>query len=103
MELHTFSSLNKDFLDQYSGSMSMADNAIIYINPKYFDIKNLPRISEEELIKCFNCKDLKLFYDHEALKKHLLGISWQNNNLLMMSSGNFNGINIEEIADKIIK
>ncbi len=103
MELHTFSSLNKDFLDQYSGSMSMADNAIIYINPKYFDIKNLPRISEEELIKCFNCEDLKLFYDHEALKKHLLGISWQNNNLLMMSSGNFNGMNIEEIADNIIK
>ena len=103
MELHTFSSLNKDFLDEYSGSMSLADNAIIYINPKYFDIKNLPRISEDELIKSFKCEKLKLFYDHQALKKYLLEISWQKNNLLMMSSGNFNGIDIEEIADKIIK
>ncbi|HIF15166.1 MAG TPA: peptidoglycan synthetase [Bacteroidetes bacterium] len=103
MELHTFSSLNKRFLDQYSNSMALVDDPIIYINPKYFDIKGLPRISEGELIKSFNCSKLKVYYDHKALKQYLLDIKWEMNNLLMMSSGNFNGIDIEEIADKIIK
>jgi UDP-N-acetylmuramate: L-alanyl-gamma-D-glutamyl-meso-diaminopimelate ligase len=102
MELHTFSSLNKSFLNQYSDSMALADDPIIYINPKYFDIKGLPRISKDELIKSFNCTKLKIFYDHNELKQYLLDISWDMNNLLMMSSGNFNGIDIEEIADKII-
>ena len=83
--------------------MSLADEPIIYINPKYFDIKGLPRISEDELKKSFNCSKLKVYYDHKALKQYLLDIKWEMNNLLMMSSGNFNGIDIEEIADKIIK
>ena len=103
MELHTFSSLNKRFLDQYSDSMALVDDPIIYINPKHFDIKGLPRISEDELKKSFNCSRLKVYYDHKALKQYLLDIKWEMNNLLMMSSGNFNGIDIEEIADKIIK
>jgi len=103
MELHTFSSLNKSFLDQYSGSMALADDPIIYINPKYFEIKKLPVITKDELTKSFNCSKLKVYYDHKALKQYLLDIKWEMNNLLMMSSGNFNGIDIEEIADKIIK
>ena len=102
MELHTFSSLNKKFLGEYRDSMNGIDTAIVYINKKYFDIKSLEEITHSELQEGFNNKKLLSFFDEKELKKYLLSQSWENKNLLMMSSGNFNGLSLEKLADKIL-
>jgi UDP-N-acetylmuramate: L-alanyl-gamma-D-glutamyl-meso-diaminopimelate ligase len=103
MELHTFSSLNKAFLEQYRGSMSEADIAIVYINKKYFDIKGLPHMTSDELKAGFDQDSLLAFFDEEELKTYLLSQSWKEKNLLMMSSGNFNGLSLDKLAKEIIK
>jgi len=97
MELHTFSSLNKQFLSQYKGCIDNADIAIIYYNPSNIIKKKLPNISYQDIIKGFNREDLKIFTDSEELLTFLKEIKWINKNILMMSSGNFNNINIKEI------
>ena len=102
MELHTFSSLNKKFLGEYRDSMNGIDTAIVYINKKYFDIKSLEEITHSELQEGFKNKKLISFFDEKELQKYLLSQSWKNKNLLMMSSGNFNGLNLEELANKIL-
>ena len=102
MELHTFSSLNKKFLGEYRDSMNGIDTAIVYINKKYFDIKSLEEITHSELQEGFNNKKLLSFFDEKELQKYLLSQSWENKNLLMMSSGNFNGLSLEKLADKIL-
>lgn len=103
MELHTFSSLNKDFLPQYKGSMDLADIAYVYFNPQVVEHKKLPPVSENDIFKAFDNKNLTVFSDTEALQNTLRKTSWKNKNLLFMSSGNFSGINFHKFAEELIK
>lgn len=98
MELHTFSSLTEDFLNQYKGSMDMADEAIVYYNPHTIAHKKLKPITTEQVLKAFNRPDLSVHTSSEDLMDYLRKKSWQNKVLLMMSSGNFDGINFNEFA-----
>ena len=97
MELHTFSSLNEEFLIQYRGSMDEPDIAIIYFNPETISHKKLKPITKEQITKAFYRKDLLVFNDINKLEKYLKNLIWKDQNLLMMSSGNFKGLNINEI------
>jgi len=103
MELHTFSSLNEEFLAQYKGSMENADEAYVYFNPHTIEHKKLKPISIEQVSKAFGGNNIKVFTDSAELKQLLQKESWSNKNLLMMTSGNFDGIDFKELADKIIK
>lgn len=102
MELHTFSSLNKEFLRQYKDSFAAADVAVVYFNPQTVAHKNLESISFEDIKKGFNDTNLVIFDDSEKLKEYLLAQSWANKNLLLMSSGNYNNINTKDLSMKII-
>ncbi len=102
MELHTFSSLTESFLAQYAGAMDDADEAIVYFSPEAIALKKLPPIQPQMIMKAFARPDLSVFDDSEDLKKRLLNLPMQNAVLLMMSSGNFNGINVNELGEKII-
>ena len=97
MELHTFSSLNKKFLSQYVNSMNNADEAIIYFSLEAIKHKRLDPISKEEIKLAFKNEKLKVINDKEELINHLKNIYTNNTNLLMMSSGNFNKLNYNEI------
>tara|TARA_B100001971_G_C18213308_1_gene552169 strand:+ start:396 stop:1718 length:1323 start_codon:yes stop_codon:yes gene_type:complete len=97
MELHTFSSLNKEFLDQYKRSMDEPDIAIVYFNPHAIEKKQLELITKEQVNFAFDRKDLFVFTNSEKLYKYLKSLNWKNQNLLMMSSGNFNGIEFSDI------
>ena len=97
MELHTFSSLNKDFLKQYSNSMNEADQAIVFFSLEAIKHKGLEPIKEEEIKSAFNNKDLIVISDNIKLKTHLKNLNLENTNLLLMSSGNFNKMNLDEI------
>tara|TARA_B100000963_G_scaffold144014_1_gene125469 strand:+ start:194 stop:1513 length:1320 start_codon:yes stop_codon:yes gene_type:complete len=97
MELHTFSSLNKKFLSQYVNSMNNADEAIIYFSLEAIKHKRLDPISKEDIKHAFKNEKLKVINDKEELINHLKDIYTKNTNLLMMSSGNFNKLNYNEI------
>ena len=102
MELHTFSSLMADFLPQYEGCMAHADKAFVYFNPKVLEHKKLPAISAEEVRKAFGTENVEVFTDSQALQQRLREIEYKNTALLMMSSGNFDGVNIPEFARELI-
>jgi UDP-N-acetylmuramate: L-alanyl-gamma-D-glutamyl-meso-diaminopimelate ligase len=102
MELHTFSSLNKDFLDQYEGSMDKADTAIVYFNPETLKHKRLPDITPAEVKAAFSREDLQVITDSNGLAANLTALNWNNTNLLLMSSGNFDGLNLEELGNQVV-
>jgi UDP-N-acetylmuramate: L-alanyl-gamma-D-glutamyl-meso-diaminopimelate ligase len=101
MELHTFSSLNEEFLAQYKDSMNLADEAIVYFNPHTIAHKKLKEISSDQVHACFNRKDLKVFTESAALTDYLKAKKWDNTVLLMMSSGNFDGIDFNHFATQL--
>jgi UDP-N-acetylmuramate: L-alanyl-gamma-D-glutamyl-meso-diaminopimelate ligase len=102
MELHTFSSLNKNFLQQYNGAMDKADEAFVYYNPSTLEHKKLDFISDTEIKDSFRNQNIKVFTDSKILLKELMNKKWENANLLMMSSGNFDGIDFIKLADDVI-
>ena len=97
MELHTFSSLNEEFLQQYAGSMNEPDIAIIYFNHEAIAHKKLEPITELQAFNAFDRKDLQVFTSSDKLENYLKSLNWGNQNLLMMSSGNFDGIKFDNL------
>ena len=103
LELHTFSSLNKDFLGEYANKLNAADVPVVYFSPKTLEHKKLPAITPEDIKVHFNNPNLNVFTDNDSLKDFLLAQRWRSSNLLMMSSGTFNGLDFNELAKLILK
>ncbi len=101
-ELHTYSSLNKAFLPNYAHSMDLADTAVIYLNPHAVALKKLELMSEEMLREGFQRKDLILFTDSTDLSEFLLTQVYADTNLLLMSSGNYDNLNLEPLKQKFL-
>lgn len=102
MELHTFSSLNADFLPQYRHSMDEADEAIVFFNPEVVKHKRLSPITIEDVKKGFDNKSIKVFTDNRDLLTLLTNEEYSNSVLLVMTSGNFSGINIQKLAEQLL-
>jgi UDP-N-acetylmuramate: L-alanyl-gamma-D-glutamyl-meso-diaminopimelate ligase len=102
MELHTFSSLTADFLPHYEGCMAQADQAFVYFNPKVLEHKKLPVISAEEVRRAFGTENVEVFTDSQMLQARLRELEYNNTALLMMTSGNFDGVNIPAFAKELI-
>jgi UDP-N-acetylmuramate: L-alanyl-gamma-D-glutamyl-meso-diaminopimelate ligase len=102
MELHTFSSLNKEFLKQYKDTFNTAEESIVYFSPKTLAHKKMPELTENDIRTAFNNKNLIVFTENEALQQFLLQKNWQNKNLLLMSSGNYNGLDLKQLSSKIL-
>ncbi len=102
IELHTFSSLNQDFLRHYYGSMEYADEAYVYFNPHTIELKKLPPLSKKQVAEAFGNSNVKVYTDSKKLMNDLLKLNLKETNLLMMSSGNFDGIDFDVFANKIL-
>ncbi len=102
MELHTFSSLDKNFLDEYKDCMNTANTAVVFINRRTFEQKNLEPYTEYEVKKAFNNDELIFFNNSEILVEFLSYINYKGKNLLLMSSGDFGGIDLGRLADKAL-
>jgi UDP-N-acetylmuramate: L-alanyl-gamma-D-glutamyl-meso-diaminopimelate ligase len=100
-ELHTYSSLNKAFLPNYAQTMDEADVAIIYLDPHAVALKKLELMDENTLRTGFQRKDLILFTESQDLKEYLLTQNYPNTNLLLMSSGNYDNMDLEALKIKI--
>ena len=102
MELHTFSSLKADFLPQYKGTMNAADIALVYFSPKTVEHKKLEPITADDVFKAFGNSNLKVFTNSDEIVKELKSISFDKKNLLLMTSGNFGGVDLKELANELI-
>lgn len=102
MELHTYSSLSKNFLAHYRGSMDQADIPVIFFDPAAIALKKLPPITIEDVFEGFGNKKLKIFTNPLQLQEFILQQNYVNSNLLLMSSGNFGGLEIMKLAEKIV-
>ena len=101
MELHTFSSLTQEFLQQYAHSMDEADIRYVYFSQHALQLKKLPALDPKEVCKAFG-GDVEVFTDSSEMVAKVEAMQWQNANLLMMSSGNFDGIDFAKLAEKVI-
>jgi len=99
IELHTFSSLTAEFLTQYANTMDNADYAFVYFNPHTLAHKKLPPLDNEMIYTAFNNKNIQIYQDSKSLIDKLVSMKWTNQNLLMMSSGNFDGIDYNNLAN----
>jgi UDP-N-acetylmuramate: L-alanyl-gamma-D-glutamyl-meso-diaminopimelate ligase len=100
MELHTFSSLKKEFLPHYKDAMKMADVAVVYFSPEVVKHKKLEPISKELVEEGFG-GNITVFNKTEEVLYFLKSQQWNNTTLLMMSSGNFDGINYEDLGAEL--
>jgi UDP-N-acetylmuramate: L-alanyl-gamma-D-glutamyl-meso-diaminopimelate ligase len=101
LELHTYSSLNKKFIPQYKDSLKAAQIPVVYFNLEKLKAKNLEPLSESDIRSAFANQAIQVFHDSRALEDFLTAQKWKNKNLLMMSSGNFGGLNVNALAEKI--
>ena len=103
LELHTYSSLSKEFLSHYLHSLDEADVQLVYFNPHAIQLKRLPPLSPEQVKEGFGNSGLSVFTDSRALQENLLSMDWNNSVLLLMSSGDYDGMDIARFAGEIVK
>jgi len=101
LELHTYSSLNADFLKEYKGALNSADKAVVFYSPHALEIKRLEKISEQQIKEAFEREDLIIFTNPEAFKTFLFNQNFENTALLLMSSGNYGGLDFNKFKDFI--
>ena len=99
LELHTYSSLNPEFLSEYKGALDNADKAVVFYSPKAVKIKKLDTVSSAQILKAFQREDLLVFTDPLAFQDYLFAQDFNNTSLLLMSSGNYGGLDFEKVKE----
>ncbi len=102
LELHTYSSLNPKFLKQYQKALDAADEAVVFYAPKALAIKQLAPISARQIKEAFKRDDLKVFTDPKDFSDYLFSQNLNNTALLLMSSGNYGGLDFEKLCELFI-
>lgn len=102
MELHTFSSLNKDFWQEYAGTMEAADTTVVYIDEETLALKKMPAIDKEEVIASFKKEGLSVLQNKTNLAHFLMRQKFENTVLLLMTSGTFGGLDVGKTTKEIL-
>ncbi|MCB0426496.1 MAG: peptidoglycan synthetase [Mangrovimonas sp.] len=97
LELHTYSSLNAEFLKEYQGALDAADVAVVFYSPHAVEIKKLEAISHQQIAEAFQREDLIIYTNPSDFKDYLFSQDFTNKALLLMSSGNYGGLSFEEV------
>ncbi len=101
LELHTYSSLNSEFLSEYKNALDSADVAVVYFSPEAVQNKRLDSISSEQIFEAFQRKDLNIYTNSEDFQQFLKSQKLDKSVLLLMSSGNYGGLDFEEVKEWI--
>ena len=101
LELHTYSSLNAEFLKEYKGALDAADVAVVFYSPHALEIKKLEVISKEQIAIAFERNDLVIYTNPIDFKNFLFSQDFNNKTLLLMSSGNYGGLDFNEVKGLI--
>lgn len=97
LELHTYSSLNAEFLKEYKGALDAADVAVVFYSPNAVEIKKLEEVTHEQIANAFERDDLIIYTNPEEFKAFLFSQNFDNKSLLLMSSGNYGGLDFDEV------
>ena len=101
LELHTYSSLNEQFMSEYHGSLDKADEAAVFYSSHALELKRLPDLPQEKVVHGFAKPGLKVFNKREELEKWLDQFQYKDANLVLMSSGNYDGADMLTFANKV--
>jgi UDP-N-acetylmuramate: L-alanyl-gamma-D-glutamyl-meso-diaminopimelate ligase len=96
LELHTYSSLNAEFLNEYSGALNSADKAVVFYSPHAVEIKKLEMVTEQQIKNAFGLDDLIVYTNPTEFKEFLFNQNFENTALLLMSSGNYGGLDFDK-------
>lgn len=99
LELHTYSSLNAEFLKEYKGALKAADKAVVFYSPQAVEIKKLEKVSIEQIKEAFGREDLIIYTNPDEFKSYLFSQDYNNSALLLMSSGNYGGLNFDKVKE----
>ena len=102
LELHTYSSLSEKFLDHYNNTLSDANEAVVFYSPKALAIKRMKPISEVQITTAFGHSNLTVFTEPIAFEEFLKAQSYDNTALLLMSSGNYGGLDFGRLKELIV-
>jgi UDP-N-acetylmuramate: L-alanyl-gamma-D-glutamyl-meso-diaminopimelate ligase len=102
LELHTYSSLNADFMPQYAGSLDAAHEACVFYSRHAMEIKRMPELPAEEVREGFGKSDLFVTTNRLDLEQWLQSRNYENANLLLMSSGTFEGLDVGMVANIVL-
>jgi UDP-N-acetylmuramate: L-alanyl-gamma-D-glutamyl-meso-diaminopimelate ligase len=101
LELHTYSSLNAEFLKEYEGALNAADVAVVFYSPDAVKIKQLEEVSYDQIAQSFKREDLIIYTNPTEFKDFLFSCDLDNSALLLMSSGNYGGLNFDDVKNLI--
>ncbi|MDG1527747.1 MAG: Mur ligase family protein [Polaribacter sp.] len=101
LELHTYSSLNAAFLSEYKGALNSADKAVVFYSPNAVKIKQLDEVTKEQIATSFEREDLIIYTNPQEFKEFLFSQNLENTALLLMSSGNYGGLDFDEVKELI--
>jgi len=101
LELHTYSSLNATFLEQYKGALDAADTAVVFYSPQAVEIKKLDSVSETQIETAFEREDLIVFTDPILFKNYITSLEFVHKTVLLMSSGSYGNLDFEALKIKV--
>ena len=101
LELHTYSSLNAEFLQEYKGALDRADKAVVFYSPHAVKIKRLEEVTESQIGEAFQRDDLIIYTNPDEFKKFLFSQNFDDKAILLMSSGNYGGLDFESLKKLI--
>lgn len=99
LELHTYSSLNAEFLKEYQNALDAADVAVVFYSPDAVKIKQLEEVTYDQIAQSFQREDLIIYTNPADFKNFLFSQNFDNSALLLMSSGNYGGLNFDEVKE----
>ena len=103
LELHTYSSLNAEFLEHYKNTLDAADTAVVFYSPDAIEIKKLEAVSKTQIATAFEREDLIIFTDPTLFEAYLMALKYDHKTVLLMSSGSYGGLDFEMLKNKVKK
>jgi UDP-N-acetylmuramate: L-alanyl-gamma-D-glutamyl-meso-diaminopimelate ligase len=101
LELHTYSSLDAAFLEQYKNTLDAADTAVVFYSPQAIEIKKLESVSKTQIETAFEREDLIIFTDPLLFKNYIISLELIQKTVLLMSSGSYGGLDFEALKNKV--
>ena len=101
LELHTYSSLNADFLSEYKGSLDAADQAVVFYSLDALKIKRMPEITAEQMKTAFDLPALITYTNADDFKTYIKNLDLKDSVLLFMSSGDYGGLDLNEFIQTL--
>ena len=103
LELHTYSSLNAEFLENYKGALDAADTAVVFYSPQAVEIKKLDSVSQAQIESAFERHDLIVLTDSMLFKNYITSLEFAEKTVLLMSSGSYGNLDFESLKSKVFE